>query len=309
MIDLQNPAFAGVLQNLHDGLYFTDKERKIIFWNTAAERITGFSATEVVGTKCSQSILNHIDYQGKKLCDDDCPLAQTIEDGLHRDTEVFLHHKKGHRVPVSIRVTPRLDEQDNIIGGIELFTDISNREATELRLLELQQLALVDHLTQLANRAYLERELAGRMEEMQRMKVSFAVLFIDIDHFKRVNDTYGHDIGDQVLQMVANTLSTNARPFDLYGRWGGEEFMGLVRNISLPNLEMLAERLRVLIEGSFLDNTSTLLNVTVSIGATLATEEDTLDNLLKRADALLYYSKHHGRNKASVAQIMPETFV
>ncbi len=300
-MDLSDHSLTKILDSLHDGLYFTDKNRRIIYWNAAAERITGYPAKEVIGTNCSLNILNHINCQGTLLCEQQCPLAKTIVDGLHRDGEIYLHHKQGHRVPVSVRVTPLLDDDDNIIGGIELFTDISNREATELRLRELQQLALIDHLTQLANRAYLERELNGRLEEMKRIQVPLALMFIDIDHFKQVNDNHGHNIGDQVLQMVANTLNTNARPFDLYGRWGGEEFMGLVRNINRADLETLTERLRILIAGSFLDDFDHPLSVTVSIGATLAVDGDSVKSLLERADTLLYRSKHNGRNQVSIA--------
>lgn len=304
-MELDNHAISNVLDNLHDGLYFTDNDRKIIFWNPAAERITGFTAAEVIGTKCRQNILNHIDCQGQNLCEEQCLLAQTMKDGQPREDDIYLHHKKGHRVPVSVRVTPLVDKDGNTIGGIELFTDISNREATELRLRELQQLALLDHLTQLANRAYLERELIARIEEKKRIKLPFAVLFIDIDHFKQVNDTYGHPIGDLVLQMVSNTLKSNARPFDLYGRWGGEEFMGVIRNITAESLKTLAERLRVLVEGSFLADIDPPLNVTVSIGATLANEDDNVSTLLARADTLLYQSKRDGRNRVSTAKTMP----
>jgi diguanylate cyclase (GGDEF)-like protein/PAS domain S-box-containing protein len=305
-MDLSEHSLTKILDSLHDGLYFTDKNRRIIYWNAAAERITGYSAEEVVGTCCSLNVLNHINCKGTELCGGQCPLAQTIVDGLHREEDIYLHHKEGHRVPVSARVSPLLDDNDNIIGGIELFTDISNRDATELRLQEMQQLALIDHLTQLANRAYIERELNGRLEELKRIQISFAVMFIDIDHFKQVNDTYGHDIGDRVLQMVAKTLSTNARSFDLYGRWGGEEFIGLIRNITLNDLEALAERIRILIAGSFLSDFGQPLSVTVSIGGTLARKEDNLQSLLKRADALLYRSKHNGRNLTSIAQMVAE---
>ena len=121
-----------------------------------------------------------------------------------------------------------------------------------------------------------------------------------------MNDNYGHLVGDQILQLVARTLTLNARPFDLYGRWGGEEFLGIIRNISMADLQILCERLLRLIESSQLDYGEQSINVTASIGATLANPEDSLLSLTERADALLYQSKDNGRNCASVSHTAPE---
>jgi diguanylate cyclase (GGDEF)-like protein/PAS domain S-box-containing protein len=293
---INNQDFYEILENLYDGLYITDLQRRILFWNKAAERITGFSSEEVIGKSCADDILCHVDEAGCNLCENNCPLSTTIKSGLPHESEIYLRHKQGHRVPVSVRVTPRFDDNGKVIGGIELFSDISCREVTELRLKELQQQAVVDHLTQMPNRVYLERELKVRMEEYRRTQAVFGVISIDIDHFKQVNDTYGHDIGDAVLIMVANTLLANARPFDLFGRWGGEEFIGLIRNISQANIEQFANRLRALVGASSHAKTAPGVSVTISIGITLVTPKDSISSLLKRADTLLYQSKANGRN-------------
>ncbi len=161
---------------------------------------------------------------------------------------------------------------------------------------ELEKLALLDNLTQLANRNYIEREIQSRIEEKKRLNVPFGILFIDIDHFKKFNDLYGHDVGDAVLKFVAKTFVANARPFDLYGRWGGEEFIGVIRNINGKDLELLGNRLRSLIKNSYILREKEKLYVTISIGATLMSENDTIKSLIKRSDALLYKSKAAGRN-------------
>jgi len=225
-----------------------------------------------------------------------CPLSATIADGINREAEVYMHHKDGHRIPVSVRVSTLTDKDGNIIGGIELFTDISNMAANQLRIKELEKLALLDNLTQLANRNYIEKEIQSRLAENKRFNVPFGILFIDIDHFKIFNDNFGHDVGDDVLRFVANTFVANARPFDLYGRWGGEEFIGIIRNIGDQDLEILGNRLRALIENSYIIHKNDKLFVTVSIGATLVNENDSIDSLIKRADINLYKSKARGRN-------------
>lgn len=295
-MNLEKDSCERIIENLHDGLYFVDRDRVITYWNKAAKQISGFTANEVVGKSCSDNILTHVDSDGNNLCTGMCPLAATIADGKPREAEIYMHHKDGHRIPVSVRIGKLTDRDGNIIGGVELFTDISNQAANELRVKELEKLALLDNLTQLANRNYIERELQSRFEEKKRYNMPFGFLFIDIDHFKKFNDIYGHDVGDDVLKFVANTFITNTRPFDLYGRWGGEEFIGVIRNINGKDLELLGNRLRSLIENSYIIHKNEKLYVTISIGATLVNENDTIDSLIKRADTLLYKSKAAGRN-------------
>ena len=295
-MSLEKDSYERIIENLYDGLYFVDRDRVITYWNKAAEQISGFTANEVVGKSCSDNILTHVDIEGNNLCKGMCPLAASIADGKPRESEIYMHHKDGHRIPVSVRVSTLTDAQGKVIGGIELFTDISNQAANELRVKELEKLALLDNLTQLANRNYIEKEIQSRFEEKKRLNVPFGVFFIDIDHFKKFNDTYGHDVGDDVLKFVANTFISNARPFDLYGRWGGEEFIGIIRNINGKDLKLLGNRLRLLIENSYIIHENEKLCVTISIGATLVKDNDTIDSLIKRADTLLYESKTSGRN-------------
>ena len=297
---LEKSSYERVVENLHDGLYLVDRNRVIIYWNKAAEKISGFTADEVVGTSCADDILTHVDSEGNNLCTGMCPLAATIADGKLREADVYMHHKDGQRIPVSVRTSTLTGRGDNIIGGIELFTDISNQAANELRVKELEKLALLDNLTQLANRNYVEREIQNRFEEKKRFNMPFGILFIDIDHFKKFNDTYGHDVGDTVLKFIANTFVANARPFDLYRRWGGEEFIGIIRNISTADLENLGNRIRLLLENSYITHNDDKLHVTISIGATIVGPEDTPETLLKRADTLLYQSKREGRNRLTL---------
>lgn len=289
-----------ILENLTDGVYFVDTDRNITYWNKAAERITGFSATEVMGRPCSDDILIHVDEKGIELCKGLCPLAESISDGASRETEVYLHHKNGHRVPVMIRVAPLKDETGKIVGGVELFSDNTANKALRDKMSELEKLALVDNLTKLSNRAHIESELDARFKEMERYGLTFGVLFMDIDHFKKVNDTYGHNVGDDVLKTVAATLKTQARTFDLYGRWGGEEFLGIIRNVDPDALAVVAERCRALIEMTVIPVEEKSISVTVSIGAAMARHGDTLQSIVKRADRLMYECKTGGRNRVTL---------
>jgi len=288
-----------LLDNLYDGVYCVDSGRRIIYWNKAAEQITGFQSSEVLGKHCHQNILRHVDEVGTELCEGSCSLAKTIADGLLRDAEVYLHHRDGHRVPVSVRVTPIRDDRGRVIGAAELFSDNSSKAAMLARLNELEQLSLLDPLTKLGNRRFIEMNFRSRWDEMNRYGFSFGVIFLDIDHFKNINDRYGHDVGDNVLKMVAGTLASNSRPFDVFGRWGGEEFVGILRSPDIKGLCAIAERLRTLVRTYFLMYAADRLRVTVSLGATMARKGDTLEELLRRADQLMFQSKSAGRDRVS----------
>jgi diguanylate cyclase (GGDEF)-like protein/PAS domain S-box-containing protein len=290
-----------ILDSILDGVYITDRERRIIFWNPGAQALTGYAADEVLGRRCSDNILNHVTSEGMSLCMGECPLSKTLRDGQGRVAEVFLHHRQGHRVPVTVKVGPLRDETGEIVGAIEVFSDNSAKIAALERIDRLTRESLVDPLTGVGNRRYAEIVLRNRFDEKERYDWPSAIMFCDLDHFKRVNDVYGHDVGDAVLRMTAQTMKGFLRSFDFVGRWGGEEFLLCMPNVtSEADLANMGERLRSLVEHSRLDTPQGEVRVTISIGATLVSERDTIDSAFKRADAMLYRSKNEGRNRVSV---------
>jgi diguanylate cyclase (GGDEF)-like protein/PAS domain S-box-containing protein len=297
MSDAPDLDFAGVVDHLHDGLYLVDRERRIIYWNAAAERITGFTAAEVLGRSCADNILIHVDADGNALCTGLCPLAATILDRAPREAGVFLHHKMGHRVPVTVRVTPLFNRQGALLGGVEMFSDTSSVEALRQRVVLLERLSLIDPLTQLPNRRYVQSELESQLAMLRRSGVPFSVALLDIDHFKRFNDDFGHDVGDLALQTVASTCSANVRPFDVFGRWGGEEFVGVFPNADAHTLEWIGLRLCRMVRHSRIECGAEHRVITVSVGATAAGASDSVASLLRRADTLMYASKQQGRNR------------
>jgi len=285
-----------ILNNLPEGVYFTDNKRQITFWNKSAEEITGYPAKEVIGSCCYDNILLHVDEQGNSLCKGSCPLAKTIADGITRDSNVFLNHKDGHRAAVRVYTLPLKNENNRIIGGIEIFSDISTLTAMQLKTKELEKMAFFDTLTKLPNREHILVELESVFNEYQRYKIPFGILFLDIDHFKNFNDTYGHDSGDQVLRTVAATLRSSSRPFDIFGRWGGEEIIGIIRHVDSNALYTIGNRYRMLVEKTRILIQKKTIGITVSIGATCVRPDDTIESIIKRADLLMYQSKQKGRN-------------
>jgi len=293
--------YKSLLDNLYDGVYFLDSERRITYWNKGAERLTGYQASEVVDCYCRNNILMHVDEEGTLLCGENlCPAVKTLQDGQPHEDEVYLHHKQGHRVPVSIRVSPILSPGGRVIGAVEIFSDNSTRVESKQTIEELRRIALLDPLTEVGNRRYIDMNLRFRLAEQERYGWPFGVLFLDIDHFKEINDLYGHDKGDDVLKMTARTLSNSLRSFDTVGRWGGEEFVAVIINVNAEQLHVVAEKLRAMVEQSSITNGSRTVRVTVSIGATVAREDDTPESLINRADQLMYHSKSSGRNRITL---------
>ena len=289
-----------ILDELYDGVYVVDRNRVIHYWNRGAERLSGYDAKEVVGSSCQDNILVHVSELGQNLCLSDCPLQLAMARDSHQEEAVYLSHKAGHRVPVMVSVTPLKDETGEIIGAVEIFSDNSHSCKTQERLQELEQLALIDSLTDLPNRRYLEAQLESRLAEFERYKWPFGVLFMDIDHFKKVNDTYGHDFGDQTLKMIAKTLDSATRSHDLIGRWGGEEFLAIVLNVSPESLFQIGERYRHLVMNSSLDYEGREVSFTISGGGVVAEPGDSVERLIERADRYMYEAKNAGRNKMVV---------
>lgn len=290
-----------ILDNLYDGVFFVNKEGCITYWNKGATSLTGYSSAEVQGRNYCD-IIHPLDKQGKELCEkDSCPVRRVFDISSMTEVEAFICHKEGHLLPISIRIAPVREVDQQFVVAVEIHSNSSPRYAMRQRLEELQELAMHDQLTGIANRRFVEISLAARLEELKRYGFGFSALFIDADHFKKINDTHGHSVGDRVLKMISTTIANSLRSFDIVGRWGGEEFVVLLINTKAEDLFTLTDRLRRLVESSTLtlDNGESL-KVTVSIGVTAAQKEDTVESLVERADKLMYESKRGGRNQVSV---------
>ncbi len=289
-----------ILDHLHDGAYIVDRERRVQYWNKAACRVSGYDARRMVGSFCYENTLVHVDSSGRQLCREGCPLSASLADGQIRQADVFLHHREGYRVPVAVQVLPLRDETGEIAAALELFHDLSSERNLAEEVEHLRQAALIDPLTDLGNRRFLDSLIGRWFDEARDFRQSFGVLFFDVDHFKRVNDVYGHDVGDQALRAVASTLARNVRATDVVGRWGGEEFVALIKNTNPDLLLGLAEKLRVLIAQTRFEVGGEPRSVTASIGGTVWQDGDTPEGLLRRADEMMYRSKAGGRNRTSI---------
>jgi diguanylate cyclase (GGDEF)-like protein/PAS domain S-box-containing protein len=295
-----------ILDNLYDGVYFVDRERRITYWNKGAERISGFKDSQIVGKRCMDNLLNHVSEHGIQLCLHGCPLHATMDDGKQREAEVYLHHADGHRIPVLVRTSPIRDANGEVIGAVETFSDNSSLLSTRRRVNRLEQAVLLDPLTGIGNRRFIDIRIQSAFFEFQQHRIPSGILFIDIDDFKSVNDRFGHDIGDRALHLVAATLKHNLRGDDAVARWGGEEFIALLASVDEEGLVNAAEKLRALIENSPILVDDHPIRLTVSVGATMLRYEDDPASLLRRADRNMYKSKNSGRNQVTIDEPTPD---
>jgi len=293
--------YKDIIDNLYDGVYFVDRDRTITYWNKGAERITGYSAGQTVGHSCRDNLLNHVTANGIQLCLHHCPLAAVMEDGHPREAEVFLHHADGHRMPVVVRATAMHDRDGKIVGAIETFSGNTDVVTTRRKLQVLHRAAMTDPLTGIGNRRYLDGRLNALIAEFNSNATIAGLLFMDVDEFKQFNNTYGHNSGDSVLRMVAQTIRHAVRATDTVGRWGGEEFLAILYEVEdQASLMAAANKVRAQVQYSHLDVDGQQMAVTVSVGGTLLAPDDTALSLISRADSLMYQSKQTGRNRVSI---------
>lgn len=283
-----------LLNSVNDGIYILDNNRKIIFWNKSAESITGFTEEEVIGKSCSDNILQHIDQDGNQLCKSSCPMLLSINNKQIIESDVYLHHKEGYRLLVHIKGIPWLTNGTQT-GAIEIFHPIVYHQHKMKQ--DLIALALIDPLTGVFNRRGFESIYYPRYLEMKVASPYTGVLFFDIDNFKKLNDTYGHNCGDAVLKTVAHTFTHNVRKYDIVARWGGEEFVIILFTEHQHSIVPIAKNLCTLIENAFLEHKGTIITFTVSCGTTLLHDNEHINSALSRADQLMYIAKNNGKNQ------------
>jgi diguanylate cyclase (GGDEF)-like protein/PAS domain S-box-containing protein len=282
------------LDTIYNGVYFVDRNKRILFWNEGAERILGYSREEIEGRHCLSDILKHTDKKGRHLCKNKCPLFWCLKNKLPKSERLYVQTKSGERLPVDIHVVPVLGKNKSVIGAIEVFRDASALERLEKSYQKIRHLSLTDSLTSLLNKRAINQRIDAEIKRAQRYKFFLSLAIADIDFFKKINDTYGHQVGDSVLKQMALLFTKNLRSVDTVGRIGGDEFIIVFPHTSRENAFIPIERLRKMIEQFKFKKISN--NITVSFGIAELKDAEDKSSLVKRADDYLYKAKNLGRN-------------
>jgi len=193
-------------------------------------------------------------------------------------------------------------------GGVGLIACLAlselRRRSGETEIVRLREAAITDPLTGVGNRRSFEQDVTRRIATFRRFQTPCSLLVIDADHFKAINDTYGHDVGDLVLKSVVRSIQATLRDIDILFRMGGEEFVAVLPETEAANAKIAAERIRSAVSQLRVAVNGQLLKVTVSQGGAQLTTADDLGTWLKRADQALYEAKRNGRNRVVIE--MPE---
>ncbi len=285
------------LEGLYDGFHLLDAEHKFLIWNRGAESLLGRQIPNMLGQKWSCRLLGYRDFQGQAI-DDDCPLRQALDSGRTTISQMEALRADGPPVRIELQAIPIYDEDGAFHGVAEVFRDLARsggKRPQEFR--ELKLAATRDALTKVANRGELETQMTALIDEFVRNPSEpFSVIFADADHFKRVNDTYGHQVGDQVLIDLAKLFTRETYSGELVGRYGGEEFVVLCPRTNLEQAIRRAERLRSTLQESKVGGLDKL-KVTASFGVSQVEPGDSVESVLRRADKALYMAKEKGRNR------------
>ncbi|MDO6563895.1 diguanylate cyclase [Amphritea sp. 1_MG-2023] len=303
----------GLLQNFEAGLIVIDRDNTICLWNDFMENHSGIAASKATNQKLFSLFPELPEHWLTKKMQGVLLLNNTAY--ISWEQKPYLFQFKSHR-PITgsapymyqnvtlIPLSSPTGQVDHI--GMLIYDVTDNavaQQALQAANKRLQSLSRVDGLTGLYNRAYWQECLKKEFARFGRLQAASSLIILDIDHFKRVNDTYGHQAGDIVIQTIANILQQQARKTDFVGRYGGEEYGAILVGTHGANAMIFAERLRSAVEASVIDYGDHQLSVTISIGLSeIRLDQSTETQWLEEADQALYKSKQNGRNQVTLFQ-------
>lgn len=284
MSEIQDSANKEIIDE-HIPISQTDIDGNITYVNRAFCDLTGYSESQLIGEK--HSILKHKDTDGKihkelwENITQNKPWKGILKNQINNEKSIWTE----------IKINPMFDHLGNKIGYISTREDISDKK-------ELEYLSEHDILTNIKNRRTYEKELKREITLSERYNENyFGLIMIDIDKFKKINDTYGHQVGDIVLQKLSECINKNLRDSDVFARWGGEEFIILSPFSTIQQLEKLAKNLQILVPT--IDFTP-VPKLTMSLGITTYKKDDTEVSIQRRVDKALYLAKERGRDRYEV---------
>jgi diguanylate cyclase (GGDEF)-like protein/PAS domain S-box-containing protein len=282
--------FRNIAQTAVDAIVLADSNGHIIFCNTSTQKIFGWAEHELLGKP--MTIFMPEQYRADHLKGMERIKSTGESRYFGRITEMQGLRKNGDIFPIELSVSMWKTGEGVFYSGI--IRDITKRKQLES---ELEKTATTDKLTQAYNRTKFHEVIKTEFERAKRYNHIVSMIMFDIDHFKKINDTHGHAVGDYVLQALTQIVMENLREIDYLVRWGGEEFIVIAPETDVEKAKVLAERIRKAIEGYRFDQAGT---VTISLGVTQYGENDTADSFIKRADDAMYAAKAKGRNRVEV---------
>ncbi len=295
VIERESKHLEGLLNSVGDGVYGVDNRGRITFMNPLARSLLGFKKDDTVIGKDPHSLFHHSLSDGTAKPPNRCFLYQAYQTGERlSDWNTLFWTQEGNSFPVEGTVYPVHIENERQ-GSVVAFRDVTARHLMEE---ELRWQANHDSLTKLLNRHYFEEELQKEVQRVARTKSCSALLLIDLDQFKYINDTAGHTAGDQLLIQVSHRLSNRLRSQDTLARLGGDEFALILRNLDRAQIQNAAEAFRLMLANHTFSYGDMHYNINGSIGiAMIDSDTDSPGEVLAHADVAVHIAKEKGRNQ------------
>lgn len=291
-----------LIDNLHTAVVVHAGDSSIEFANPSAAALLGLTREQMRGLSAIDPAWHFVREDGTPMPVDEYPVSLVIQSGRAlRDYVTGVHVAESEPIRwVLVNAVPAIGQDGGLRQVIVSFIDISERQRQKL---QLEQLASTDTLTGLATRRHLIEQAGHELARARRSGRPLALVLFDIDHFKSVNDRFGHGTGDQVLRRIGELLRCELREVDIAARWGGEEFCVLLPDTARPAAVEIAERLCAAVESTPMTSPDgSPLPITASFGVALSTpDDDDFNRLVNAADQAMYQAKHEGRNRVRMA--------
>ena len=295
-----------VLDQLHTGIYIVDRSRRILYWNSGAEQITGYLSQQVAGQSCHGDLLMHCDSLGTNLCGRNCTPLEVMSDAKTRECTVFLRHRLGHRLPVHVKAWPVFGPDGAVIGAIESFVEV--KQTTHTKMAVLEAAGCFSPQMNAFNRKYGELKVSHALDLVKAFAIPFGWLRVELDDVEALDRRFGHGMIDAAEKMIARTVNGNLSPRDRLSYWGRAEFRIEVHSCWRQGLADMAETLAMLVRASSVEWWGDNRRVTVSIAGTMAEAGDTLESLENRVDGVFANCRASGGNRAAVDHLNREEF-
>lgn len=273
-----------ILESLLTGVCVVDMQKKVVFWSSGAERITGHLRHDVIGRSCIAQALLHCQQPGCEFCSEECPLSCAIKTAQPVEASGFLHHKSGYEVPVRIRAVPVHNAHGSIIGAAETFDEL---EQSDVQHKEKGLSDSVDHATGVATPAQMKTHLRESIVAYAQRQVPFSLLRFRVQGLEHFRASFSPDAASSLLRVIARSLASDLWRTDIVGRWADDEFLVILNGCPAQGLPAVRQRLSRMLANDSIEWWGERRSLPVSMGEAAALPDEEIDSILERSQKSL----------------------
>jgi PAS domain S-box-containing protein/diguanylate cyclase (GGDEF)-like protein len=271
-----------ILDSLNDGVYIVDPDRRILYWNQAAEQLTGYKSDEVIGKRCMDDLLTHVDTKGCLLCNKGCPLSQVIETGQKQQINVIMHHRKGYRLPVQVKGNPILGIGGKVIACVEIFKLQMHSENLFDRLTQIENQTLQDPTTKLPNVRFIEKSLKIKLTNAKCSGQPFGMIKLHASKFDQVKMEHGIDTTEKMIQIISQSTVANCQIQHTVGRVAENQLVILCSIKDMDQLKQMAHQLAKVLSRCTCEIQDKRLHIAVNVCCLMILPEQTLESVMSQ---------------------------